>query len=246
MANGKIKIHELPEVSITNDEDVFILESDTTTQKVSLGSLINYIKEHEEIAEYFVKQSAVNLENGVAPLDGNRKVPYDNLPFGTTENTIFDGSLGQILTDNLSTLETNFYATTENLQEQINNIDTSSGETTIKSATHATLTYPSDLGDAQIRKAYYYNNFLYVNLYFLSPKITGYPTFAINMKADGYEQAITPPNIAIMYLDDSTIKILETTTINGILNIKPHMNVGKQLFINFVLPVRKIENLAII
>ncbi|MBD5537770.1 MAG: hypothetical protein HDQ99_19395 [Lachnospiraceae bacterium] len=102
MANGRIKINELPETALVKDNDIFIIENDTTTQKISLGSLINYIKEHEEIAEYFVKQSAVDSENGVAPLDSNRKIPSANLPFGSTENTIYDGALGQALSDALS------------------------------------------------------------------------------------------------------------------------------------------------
>ena len=102
MANGRIKINELPETALVRDNDIFIIENDTTTQKISLGSLINYIKEHEEIAEHFVKQSAVDSENGVAPLDSSRKIPSYNLPFGSTENTVYDGALGQALSDNLS------------------------------------------------------------------------------------------------------------------------------------------------
>ena len=102
MANGRIQINELPETALAKDSDIFIIENDTTTQKISLGSLINYIKEHEEIAEHFVKQSAVNSENGVAPLDSSRKIPSANLPFGSTENTVYDGALGQALSDNLS------------------------------------------------------------------------------------------------------------------------------------------------
>ena len=133
MTNGRIKINELPETVHVKDNDVFIIENDTTTQKISLGSLINYIKEHEEIAEYFVKQSSVNSENGVAPLDNNRKIPHDNLTFGTTENTIYDGALGQTLADaysaldeNLAELEKSFHTTTEDLQKQINDIECNS------------------------------------------------------------------------------------------------------------------------
>ena len=102
MANGKIKIKELPETATVKDNDIFIIENDNTTQKISLGSLINYIKEHEEIAEHFVKQSAVGSANGVAPLDSNRKIPSASLPFGSTENTVYDGALGQALSDSLS------------------------------------------------------------------------------------------------------------------------------------------------
>lgn len=102
MSNGKIKINELPETNFVEDNNIFIIENDTTTQKISLGSLINYIKEHEEIADYFIKQSAVNSANGVAPLDNSRKIPHSNLPFGSTENTIYDGALGKNLSDTLS------------------------------------------------------------------------------------------------------------------------------------------------
>lgn len=102
MTNGKIKICELPEASLTMDNDIFIIENDNTTQKISLGSLINYVKEHQEIANHFVKKSAVDSENGIAPLDSNRKLPYANLPFGTTENTIYDGALGKSLSDSVS------------------------------------------------------------------------------------------------------------------------------------------------
>lgn len=251
MANGKIKISELPNASVTHDEDVFIIESDTTTQKISLGSMINYIREHEEIVEHFVKQSDINSENGVAPLDGNRKVPCNNLPFGTTENTIFDGALGQSLTEAYSTLNENFQAKTESLQEQINNISSSTGGSPgeMTSAVNATLTYNSDLGDAQNRVAYYYNNFLYINLYFLKPKVTGYPTFTIDMRADGYETAsvsTSNANIAVMYLDNSAVKIISTTTMNGKLNFQPHMTNGVPLFISFVFPVRKIGSEEII
>ncbi|MBD5497570.1 MAG: hypothetical protein HDR11_07370, partial [Lachnospiraceae bacterium] len=102
MADGRIKINELPETALVKDNGIFIIENDTTTQKISLGSLINYIKEHEEIAEHFLKQSAVDSENGVAPLDSSGKIPSANLPFGSTENTVCDGALGQALSDNLS------------------------------------------------------------------------------------------------------------------------------------------------
>ncbi len=102
MANGKIKINELPETTLAKDNDIFIIENDNTTQKISLGSLINYIKEHEEFAAHFVKQASIDSPNGIAPLDNNRKIPHANLPFGSTENTVYDGALGQSLSDSLS------------------------------------------------------------------------------------------------------------------------------------------------
>lgn len=102
MTDGKIKMHKLPLAALIQDDDIFIIENDTTTQKISLGSLINYIKKHEEILDYFVKQSSVDSAGGIAPLDGSRKVPCNNLPLGSTENTILDGALGKSLSDSLS------------------------------------------------------------------------------------------------------------------------------------------------
>lgn len=63
MSEGRIKISELPEAALARDDDIFIIETDTTTQKISLGSLIHYIKEHEEIADYFVKASHLTDTN---------------------------------------------------------------------------------------------------------------------------------------------------------------------------------------
>ena len=125
MSDGKIKINELPETNLVKDDDIFIIENDNTTQKISLGSLINYIKEHEEIADYFIKQSAVNSANGVAPLDSSRKIPHSNLAFGTTENTIYDGALGKALSDNLSAhlSDTNNPHTVTKEQIGLSNVD---------------------------------------------------------------------------------------------------------------------------
>ncbi len=102
MANGQIKINELPETTSVKDDDVFVLENSTVTQKLSLSRLINYIKEHPEISGYFVKETSVSEKNGIAPLDENCKIPASHLPFGNTENTIYDGALGKAASDSLS------------------------------------------------------------------------------------------------------------------------------------------------
>lgn len=102
MVDGRRKINELPEISFAKDSDIFIIENDNTTQKISFGSLINHIKEHKEIAAHFVKQAAVNSPDGVAPLDDNLKIPYANLPVGSAENTVYNGALGQSLSEGLS------------------------------------------------------------------------------------------------------------------------------------------------
>lgn len=102
MANGQIKINELPEKTLVKDDDVFVLENGVVTQKLSLSRLINYIKEHPEISGYFVKETTVGARNGIAPLDETCKIPASHLPFGTTENTIYDGALGKAASDSLA------------------------------------------------------------------------------------------------------------------------------------------------
>lgn len=102
MANGQIKINELPETTLVKDDDVFVLENGVVTQKLSLSRLINYIKEHPEISGYFVKETAIGTKNGIAPLDETCKIPASHLPFGTTENTVYDGALGKAASDSLA------------------------------------------------------------------------------------------------------------------------------------------------
>lgn len=92
-----IKIKELAEKSEIDDDDILIIEDKTTTRKINISNLIQGIK--QKIEDYFVRKSLVNTPDGIAPLDGDNKVPSGNLPFGITTGTIFDGGKGKALED---------------------------------------------------------------------------------------------------------------------------------------------------
>lgn len=94
-----IKINELPEASTINDSDIFIIEDGSHTYKITGATLIQCIRDNTNISDYFVHQSTVNKANGVAPLDGSKKIPSANLPIGTTTGTVFDGGKGKALED---------------------------------------------------------------------------------------------------------------------------------------------------
>lgn len=96
-----IKIKELPEASAINDSDIFIVEDNSVTHKITGANLVAYLKNHGEISDYYVHQEDVDTPNGIAPLDSRRKIPATNLPFGVTAGTVFDGLRGTSLSDSL-------------------------------------------------------------------------------------------------------------------------------------------------
>ncbi len=96
-----IKIKELPEASSIRDSDIFIIEDGTVTHKITGAALVAYLKHHEEIHDYYAHQDNVNAPNGIAPLDIHRQLPAENLPFGTSSGTVYEGSMGAALSDSL-------------------------------------------------------------------------------------------------------------------------------------------------
>lgn len=98
-----IKIRELPEATSINDTDIFIIEDGSVTHKITGKNLIHYIKNHTDINDYYVPKSSIDISNGVAPLNANRKIPSDNINFGVTVGTVFDGVRGKALEDGLDT-----------------------------------------------------------------------------------------------------------------------------------------------
>ena len=96
-----IKMSELPEVSTVSDTDIFIIEDGSVTYKITGKNLIDYIKNHGEISDYYVHQSSIDAANGIAPLNANRKIPSGNILFGTTSGTVYDGAKGKALENGL-------------------------------------------------------------------------------------------------------------------------------------------------
>ncbi|MBO5093808.1 MAG: hypothetical protein J6C33_05560 [Lachnospiraceae bacterium] len=100
MSNTKInirKIYELPEVTTLSDQDVLIQDDTSTTHKFTLASLIEFIKNHTEISNFYVHKSTIDEANGVVPLDSDRKIPSDNIKFGKSNGDVYEGSEGAAL-----------------------------------------------------------------------------------------------------------------------------------------------------
>lgn len=100
---NSIKITDLPETTILSDDDISIQNNETTTHKFKLSTLIQYIKNHTEIAKFFVQQETVNNTNGVAPLDSDKKIPTDNIRYGKEIGTVYQGSEGAALETTVDT-----------------------------------------------------------------------------------------------------------------------------------------------
>lgn len=95
------KIIDLPEIESLQDSDIILQDDGSTTHKVKLSTLIQYIKHHLEISDYYAHQSTIDEIDGIAPLDSNRKIPSENILFGKSNGTVYEGSDGKVLEENL-------------------------------------------------------------------------------------------------------------------------------------------------
>lgn len=96
-----IKINELPEKTVIEHGDIFVIEDANNTQKISAENLIQSIQTSDEITKNFIQKTDVNAPNGVAPLDSDSKLLSTNIPFGSTAKTVFEGNRGKALEDGL-------------------------------------------------------------------------------------------------------------------------------------------------
>lgn len=102
-----IRINELPEANTINPNDVFLIEDEAVTRKITGADLLAYIKNYTDVNGGYLKASTVGVANGVAPLNNNKKIANTYLNFGTATGTIFDGGKGQVLQEDLNTHVTN-------------------------------------------------------------------------------------------------------------------------------------------
>lgn len=96
-----IKIKELPDITNIEDTDILVIEDRNTTRKASAQDIVGYIKNHKAISDYYVQQSTVDAANGLAALNADKKIKSENIPFGNTVNTVFEGSSGKALESSL-------------------------------------------------------------------------------------------------------------------------------------------------
>lgn len=117
-----IRINELPEANTINPDDVFLIEDEAVTRKITGADLLAYIKNYTDVNGGYLKASTVGVANGVAPLNDNKKIANTYLNFGTATGTIFDGGKGQVLQEDLDThvADTSIH-TTSTEKSNINN-----------------------------------------------------------------------------------------------------------------------------
>ncbi len=97
----KVKIKELPQTASINDDDIFV-ESDTfDTYKVAADDIAKYVSENKHLTDKYAAQSSIGAANGIAPLNSNKKIDGTYITYGSSANTVYEGSSGKILEQNL-------------------------------------------------------------------------------------------------------------------------------------------------
>lgn len=119
-----IRINELPESTTLSDSDIMIHEDSTTTHKITLATLAEHIKGYINNLSFFVRKDEVNVADGVAPLDENKKILSENIDFGKSNGQVYEGSEGKALETsvNMHILDDDIHVTT-NDKEKWNNAE---------------------------------------------------------------------------------------------------------------------------
>lgn len=97
-----ITLQELPPLNELKDSDILITSDGSTTYKVNGYDFIQYIRKHSDISGFFVHQDTVGRPEGIAPLDAASKLFSNNIPFGSSAGSVFDGASGKALSDALT------------------------------------------------------------------------------------------------------------------------------------------------
>lgn len=95
-------LQELPPLNELKDSDILITSDGSTTYKVNGYDFIQYVRKHSDISGFFVHQDAVGRPDGIAPLDAASKLFSNNIPFGSSAGSVFDGASGKALSDTLT------------------------------------------------------------------------------------------------------------------------------------------------
>ena len=91
------KLKNLAEVQKLQDSDITVIEDQDTTRKGTLKQLIQYVKEHNDISNFYAHQEAIGAANGIAPLDDKARLPSEFLSYGKETGTVYEGSAGKAL-----------------------------------------------------------------------------------------------------------------------------------------------------
>lgn len=75
-----------------------------TAENVGADSKGSALSALEQAKEYALSKDSVDVANGVAPLDEDRKIPSSNIPFGTTIDTVMNGAVGEEIKTDMNVL----------------------------------------------------------------------------------------------------------------------------------------------
>lgn len=138
--NFTLNIEPIP---IDYDDIVSSYEFDALTEALAhLDKQDKIIKDFQDDLKNhkFVLTDDKNVANGIAPLDINKKILSENINFGTTTGTVFEGSRGKTVESNLDahvTNRSNPHSVTKS-QVGLGNVDnTSDANKSVKYATSA-------------------------------------------------------------------------------------------------------------
>lgn len=116
---SKIKIKQLSEVQSVRDKDLFILEDDNITHKITAENIVSYMQTHPKIYDYFVQNKHLGAANGAAPLNSNKKIEPQFITYGITAGTSFEGNEGKQLKEQQQLHEKNQENPHHTTKEQI-------------------------------------------------------------------------------------------------------------------------------
>ncbi len=93
----EVRVKDLPPLGQLDNSHVLLAEDSASSYKVPASVLMEYVKDHPDIADKFILKTQKGTAGGVAPLDTASKLSPAFLSFGESQNTVFEGSRGKSL-----------------------------------------------------------------------------------------------------------------------------------------------------
>lgn len=104
MAEGiikKIQIKQLPPKSSVDNTDLFIIDDGITTYRVTTDDIAEYISTNAHLEKNYILNKSIGEANGVVPLNSNKKINGEYITYGNSSSTVYEGSAGKVLEENL-------------------------------------------------------------------------------------------------------------------------------------------------
>lgn len=104
MAEGiikKIQIKQLPPKSSVDNTDLFIIDDGITTYQITTDDIAEYISTNGHLEKKYILNKSIGEANGVVPLNSNKKINGEYITYGNSSSTVYEGSAGKVLEENL-------------------------------------------------------------------------------------------------------------------------------------------------